>query len=65
MGPPAQEPAPEGPGLIVGSGVEDWGPVGSGVGAIAPSRPLPTYSVTAQQPELPRPGEHLGLRPLK
>ena len=25
----------------------------------------PTYSVTAQQPVLPRPGEHLRLRPFK
>ena len=36
-----REPAPEGPSLIVGGGVKDWGPVETGVGAIAPSWPLP------------------------
>ena len=39
--PPTREPAPEGPSLIVGDRVEDWSPVESEVGAIAPSRPLP------------------------
>ena len=63
-GPPTREPAPEGPNLIVGVGVKDWNPEESEVGAIAPSRPLPhvQHHSTA---ELPRPGEHLRLRPLK
>ena len=30
-----------------------------------PLGPSPTYSVIAQRPALPRPGEHLRLRPLK
>ena len=30
-----------------------------------PLGPSPTYSITAQPPELPRPGEHLRFRPLK
>ena len=30
-----------------------------------PLGPSPTYSITAQQPALPRPGEHLRLRPFK
>ena len=29
-----------------------------------PLGPSPTYSITAQRPELPRPGEYLRLRPL-
>ena len=32
---------------------------------LLPLGPAPTYSITAQQPALPRPGEHLTLRPLK
>ena len=32
---------------------------------LLPLGPSPTYSVTAQQPVLPRPWEHLRLRPLK
>ena len=30
-----------------------------------PLGPSPTYSITAQPPALPHPGEHLRLRPLK
>ena len=32
---------------------------------LLPLGPSPTYSITAQRPALPRPGEHLRLRPLK
>ena len=32
---------------------------------LLPLSPSPTYSITAQQPELPRPGEHLKLHPVK
>ena len=32
---------------------------------LLPLGPFPTYSVTAQQPALPRPGEHLRLHLLK
>ena len=45
-GPPTREPAPEGPSLIVGSGVKDWNPEESEAGAIAPSPTPPAHTAS-------------------
>ena len=60
---PTWEAAQEGPNLIVGSGVKDQNPVESGVGALAPSRPLP--HIQCQRNGLPHPGQYLRLHPLE
>ena len=60
--PPTQEPAPEGPNLIVGSRGSDCNPADSGASAIAPSQPLPYLQDQSSAISITPPREHLRLR---